>query len=152
MTSFSNPNEFDKERMICNIMDNYQKHCEVLRSVSPELLRLYWIKSNSLVQDTMEYLESEKLRLRPTTIVHQYENHGTWKKKSICFPCYTERIKISLLYMYQLNFVTNYLKPFKLVLSNPMLGQVGSRPQRWKMGWSQKGLKFGFNPILIILI
>jgi len=77
MTSFSNPNEFDKERMICNIMDNYQKHCEVLRSVSPELLRLYWIKSNSLVQDTMEYLESEKLRLRPTTIVHQYENHGT---------------------------------------------------------------------------
>ena len=106
MTSFSNPNEFDKERMICNIMDNYQKHCEVLRSVSPELLRLYWIKSNSLVQDTMEYLESEKLRLRPTTIVHQYENHGTWKKKSTCFPCYTERIKISLLYMYQLHFAT----------------------------------------------
>ena len=77
MTSFSSPNEFDKERMICNIMDNYQKHCEILRSVSPELLRLYWIKSNSLVQDTMEYLESEKLRLRPSTIVHQYENHGT---------------------------------------------------------------------------
>ena len=51
MTSFSSPNEFDKERMICNIMDNYQKHCEVLRSVSPELLQLYWIKYNSLVQD-----------------------------------------------------------------------------------------------------
>ena len=75
MTSFSSPNEFDKERMICNIMDNYQKHSELLRSVSPELLRLYWIKSNSLVQDTIEFIESEKQRLRPThTIVHQYEN------------------------------------------------------------------------------
>jgi len=75
MTSFSSPNEFDKERMICNIMDNYQKHSELLRSVSPELLRLYWIKSNSLVQDTIEFIESEKQRLRPTpTIIHQYEN------------------------------------------------------------------------------
>ena len=40
MNNFSSPNEFDKERMICNVMDNYQKHCEVLQSVSPELLGL----------------------------------------------------------------------------------------------------------------
>jgi len=73
MTSFSSPNEFNKEQMVCDIMDNYRKHCEILSQASPELLRLYWIKSNSLVSDTVEYMEGEK-RLRTTTVVHPYEN------------------------------------------------------------------------------
>jgi len=73
MTSFSSPNEINKEQMVCDIMDNYRKHCEILRQASPELLRLYWIKSNSLVSDTVEYIEGEK-RLRTTTVVHPYEN------------------------------------------------------------------------------
>ena len=73
MTSFSSPNEINKDQMVCDIMDNYRKHCEILRQASPELLRLYWIKSNSLVSDTVEYIEGEK-RLRTTTVVHPYEN------------------------------------------------------------------------------
>ena len=76
MTSMCSPTDVNREQMICDILENYRKHGELVQNLSDEMLRLYWVQSNSLVAGTIDVINySQKQRLQGTTaLVHQYEN------------------------------------------------------------------------------
>ena len=78
MTSMCSPTDVNREQMICDILENYRKHGELVQNVSDEMLRLYWVQSNSLVTGTIDVMNynSQKQRLHQgtTALVHQYEN------------------------------------------------------------------------------